>query len=537
MIKDLILRYKNLLLAGAIVLLIYFVYFFQLGTPALLDSDETRYADMARSMLYSKDFITLYLDDKIFWDKPPLFFWVLDIFYFLFNKISFVTQEFVVRIPSVIAALSIVATLYFSIKKIISNKFAIISCLILATSVEFVIFSRVSILDMLLTANIAISTLCGLMTYFVKEENKKYFWWMFYLFSAFGVLTKGIPAVIVPFGTMFFVGLWYKNIKEFFKPQYFIIGSLIFLIITLPWHLMMYHIHGNEFIKEYIVKHHFQRFLGSNEIGREHTLIYYLPTFLIGFLPWSVSFLLGLKKLIKNNKDKFITMNLIGFVFTLVFFSVSKTKLITYILPLYPFAAVLTSYIWFKCDKEIKYSIYITNSVFIIFSILLACAGLYLPQAIYSSIKIAQIPLVIAFLIIGIYGLINNKKKWNVFCSYLILIAFLSGFMMPKLFNIWYSYGQNDLMTFAKYTKERQLPLGAYNVWERFSLQYYYDGNVEYFQNGNSYGAKYVSTTQFNNTFNNSYVVVANNDLKNLSKEIKLKTVLNGKRYSLVKER
>lgn len=536
MIKDLITRYKNYLLTGIVFLLIYFVYFHQLGAPALLDSDETRYADMARSMLHSKDFITLYLDDKIFWDKPPLFFWILDIFYILFSKITFVTQEFVVRIPSVMAALSVVAVLYFYTKKVISKRFAIVSGLILVTSVEFAIFSHVSILDMLLTANIAISTLCGLMTYFVKEENKKYFWWMFYAFSAFGILTKGIPAVVVPFGTMFFVGLKYKNIKEFFKPQYFVVGSLIFLLIALPWHIIMYHVHGNEFIKEYIIKHHFQRFLGSNEIGREHTLIYYIPTFIIGFLPWSMSFILGLKKLVQENKDKFVMMNLIGFVFTLVFFSVSKTKLITYILPLYPFAAVLTSYIWLKCDKEVKYSVFITNSIFIVFSILLACAGLYLPQEIYSSIKIAQIPLVIAFFVIGVYGLINNKKKWNVFGSYLILIAFLGGFMMPKLFNIWYSYGQNDLMNFAKYAKEKQLPLGAYNVWERFSLQYYYDGNVEYFQDGDSYGAKYVSTTPFKNTFNKSYVVVENNDLENLNKTMKLETVLTGKRYSLVKE-
>ena len=210
--------------------------------------------------------------------------------------------------------------------------------------------------------------------------------------------------------------------------------------------------------------------------------------------------------------------------------------MITYILPLYPFAAVLASYIWLKCDKEIKYSIFITNSVFIAFSLLLACAGLYLPQDIYSSIKFVQIPLVIAFFIVGVYGLVNNKKKWSVFGSYLILIAFLGGFMMPKLFNIWYSYGQNDLMQFAKFAKEKQLPLGTYNIWERFSLQYYYNGNVEYFQDGNFYGAKYVSTTPFKNTFNKSYVVVENNDLENLNKTMKLETVLTGKRYSLVKE-
>ena len=69
------------------MLLIYFVFFHNLGLPALLDSDETRYADIVRGMLYSKDFITPFLDGRIFWDKPPLFFWLLNIS-FLISKIN-----------------------------------------------------------------------------------------------------------------------------------------------------------------------------------------------------------------------------------------------------------------------------------------------------------------------------------------------------------------------------------------------------------------------------------------------------------------
>lgn len=318
------------LIAIGIAFVLYFIFIHNLGVVPLLDSDETRYADMARSMLYSKDFITPHLDGIIFWDKPPLFFWVLCIFYKILG-----VSEFAVRLPSAICALITVIALFFTVKRTCSVKIAIASALILASCTVFVIFSRISILDMLLSANIALSIMCGFLTYYADDKFKKYYWLGFYIFSGLGILTKGIPAFVIPFGTMFFVGLWKKNLKEFFKPEFLIPGMLIFLIITLPWHFEMYRIHGGEFIKEYIIKHHFQRFIGSTEIGREHSLIYYIPTFIVGFLPWTISFFAGIKKLIFKNKNEFIMMNLIGFMFSFIFFSIARTKLITYILPLY----------------------------------------------------------------------------------------------------------------------------------------------------------------------------------------------------------
>ena len=517
---------KNWLIISGIAVILYFIFFYNLGLPALLDSDETRYADMARAMLYSKDFITLHLDGRIFWDKPPLFFWLLCLSYKLLG-----INEFAVRIPSVLCALSAIIALFFAVSKAYSRKLGFIAVLILASSVEFVIFSRISILDMVLTSNITLSLLCGLMTYFVKEENKKFFWLGFYLFSAFGVLAKGIPAVVIPFGTMFFVGIWKKNIKDFFKPKYFVFGAILFLIIVLPWHALMYKIHGSEFIKEYIIKHHLMRFAGSREIGREHSFIYYIPTFMIGFLPWIFSFLFGLKKLITKRNPDFVTMNLIGFAFTFIFFSIAGTKLITYILPLYPMAAIICAYMWINpvFEKEVKYSILFTNSIFIIFAILVSLSGLYLPDNLYGIIRPVQIPLILAFSLCAIW-----RKKERAFVAYIILIAFLSGFMLPKFLNIWYSFGQNELMSYAEYARENNLPLGAYNLWERFSLQYYYGGDIEYFQKGEAYGAKYVSAAKFNNTFNNYPIVTPNACLSEIG--IGYKFIKKGTRYSLIEE-
>ncbi len=515
---------KNWLIAAGIAIVLYFIFLYHLGYPALLDSDETRYADIARGMMLSGDYITPCLDGKIFWDKPPLFFWMLVVSYKILG-----ISELSVRLPSVFCALAIITALFFAVKKTSSTKNAAICSLILASSVEFVIFARISILDMLFSTNIFLSVICGLMTYFTGENKKKYLWWLFYIFSALGVLTKGIPAVIIPFGIMLAVGIWKKNLKEFFKPEYFIIGSMLFLLTALPWHILMYKLHGFEFIQQYIIKHHFQRFIGCEEIGRKHSFIYYIPTFIVGFLPWTLSFLFGLKKLVKDKNNDFIIMNFIGFVFILLFFSCAGTKLITYILPLYPMAAVLCGYMWVNqnFDKEINLSILYTNSAFVIFAILVAFAGLYLTESIYNVIRPVQIPIVMAFLICSVF-----TRKNTALISYLILISFLSGIMLPRLLNIWYEFGENELISYAKFAKENKLSLGAYNLWERFSLQYYYAGDIEYFQEGDAYGAKYVNTTKLNNSFNQYIVVIPNDSMEKI--KFKYNIIKKGKRYSLI---
>ena len=91
---------------------------------------------------------------------------------------------------------------------------------------------------------------------------------------------------------------------------------------------------------------------------------------MIGFLPWIFSLLFGLKKFITKRNPEFVTMNLIGFAFTFIFFSIAGTKLITYILPLYPMVAIICAYMWINpvFEKEVKYSILFTNSIFIIFA-------------------------------------------------------------------------------------------------------------------------------------------------------------------------
>ena len=521
-----------------ILLLFYIIFVHNLGTYPLLDTDETRYADIARNMYRSKDYITMYLDGVIFWDKPPMYFWLESLSYHLSGFIN----EWSVRFPVILCALVQIIALYFTLKKITTESLALKSILILGTSLEFVIFSKVAILDMVMTTFITLSLLCGILTYYVAENNKKYFWWGFYVFSALGILSKGIPAFIIPFGTMFFIGLYKKNLREFFKPQHFLIGWFLFFLISLPWHIIMYKIHGFKFIDEYIILHHFKRFIGSNEVDRTEPFYYYLPVFIVGFFPWTMSFLCGLKKLWQEKSKDIIAINLIGFIFTFIFFTLSQTKLVTYILPLYIFSSVLTAYMWDNIkeySKELRISAIINFVVFELVIIAIFMAKIILNEYTYSIVKGIQIALIFVLLIFLVYlGIgIFRKKPQYVFYSNIILITLLSGFMLPNIFNVWYDFGERDLLNIAYIAKEQNLKLATYDLTERFSLQYYYDGEVLYYYSKiKPTVKKYVKTQKFKKDFSGHVVATSTWRLHYLGRKTKYRILYLGKRFSLIEQ-
>ena len=72
---DFINKHRDLFTIFGLLILCYFVFFFNIGNYALMDVDETRYVSMARDMFHSRDFLTLYLNGEYFFEKPPLYFW------------------------------------------------------------------------------------------------------------------------------------------------------------------------------------------------------------------------------------------------------------------------------------------------------------------------------------------------------------------------------------------------------------------------------------------------------------------------------
>ena len=530
-IKNFIANHKELCTITGLFILFYFIFFHNIGNYALMDTDETRYVSMARDMFNTKDYMTLYLNGEYFFEKPPLFFWWECIFFALFGKVT----EFTARFPVSLFGMMTSFLVYFTGRKIVSRKFGVLSSLILTTSLEFVILAKFAILDIVVSTMIGFSLCFGFLTFFVEDRNKKYFWWLFYIFSALAVMAKGIPGFVVPFGTMFFASIAAKKFKEIFKPIYTIPGIIIFLLIVLPWHIFMLNLHNPLFYNEYIVKHHIDRFFNSSQVGREQPFWFYFATLLWGLFPWIGSYISALIKKFKSiklydfssldNEQKLLYLSGIASVFTLLFFSSSSTKLITYILPVFVPIAFIGGYVWNHYEKKYNITAYIFGGIFIIASIAAVFTKLYLPEQLYTDILSAKWLCVFIFGVAGVLSIYfaRKEKTYGIFAVYVGLMLMLSAFGTKEFFNIDYKFGQNDLMEFAQYAKDQNYDLGGVGVSRKYSLVYYYGGKVNYTDN----------FEDFNKVNSNEVVVVKTKQLGNV--KFPYETIKTGRKFTLIK--
>lgn len=444
-----------------------------LGSYPLLDIDETRYVNMAREMFNTKDYLTLYLNGDFFFEKPPLYFWVECISFKIFGVIS----EFTARLPIVLLSLLPAGLLFSLCRKVKGEVFAIISTATLLTSLEYMFLTKIAILDSIFTSFVVSSVLCYFYTSYVSEKNKIYFWILTYVFSALAVLTKGIPGMAISMLVITVSTVIFKTYKDTFK---YLWGIVSFLIITLPWHLLMLKMHGSLFFDEYIIKHHILRFLGSEVIHRTQPWYFYILTLLWGLFPHVFVLFSQITKTKEINfKDKFLTLNFIALMSILVFFSLSGAKLITYILPIYPFFAVIIGNFWTNyiqnTDKNVEISLIVLNS-FLTISVVLMCFVAFVMQSDvyvnFQKVQVISLIILIPFVVLNWIFVVKNLKL-NIFMSIVIMMALLSGILTPLIYEFNYTFGQNDIMRFAKIAKDKNYTISTYKTGVKYALLYY----------------------------------------------------------------
>ncbi len=538
----------------------FFLYFFALGEYSLIDVDESRYISIARDMINANDGMTLRLNGEFFFEKPPLYFWLVNLSFMIFGKIS----EFTGRFPiALLSTLTIFAT-YFAVRKMTSRRVGMLSALILATGIEFLVLSRVAILDMVLSAFISFSLLCGYMTFFVEGPKRKYFWWGFYIFSALAFLSKGIPGVAVPFGVMFFAHLFSGKMRQIFRPSHLLPGVLLFALISIPWHYIMMKMYSSLFFDQYVMEHHVARFLNSENIGRKQPFWFFIPIFLGGILPWTGSFIAMICTQAKNickffkeyfsnlsydildlkwNKldypQRFIFLNLIAFVVIFLFFSVSSTKLPTYILPvMFPASCLLSvfwcDYIYYKkFEKPVLIAANITNGIFIIASLVALFTGYFLPEDLETEIERFKIPVLIMFFFVPMIGVVASivKNRLLVFLTNVLFMMCLAGISSLFVFNFVATVGgENDLIKFAIKAQQEGVKLGNFNFGQKYSLNYYYDNFVDY---QGDFDLDWLR--DYFEKYPDGYIIIKIKDLKELDDaQFKYSTLESGRRYCII---
>lgn len=302
-----------------------------LGHYALFIPDEGRYAEIAREMTVSHDYITPRVNGMIFLDKPIFYYWLQAISIHLFG-----IKEWAVRLMPALIGIGTCLMTYIAGRHLFNRQTGLLSAMILGTSPLYFGAAHYANLDCEVAAFISICLLFFMMG--IKEENQKkrcYFLLGAYLFAGMAALTKGLIGIILPIAVIFSWIILTRNWR-LFKNIYLIPGILLFLAVTLPWYTLV-QLKNPPFFHYFFVNQHFSRFLSTQSFNNSTVWWFYIPIVFLGFCPWIIFFIAALK----NNIQLFLLL-WIGIIFT--FFSIPQAKIVSYILPIFPALALITGH-------------------------------------------------------------------------------------------------------------------------------------------------------------------------------------------------
>lgn len=319
-------RLNDLLLIIAVTALILFV---NLSGIPLLDPDEPVYAETAKEMLAFNDFLSPRIYGEYWYDKPPMYYWLVAGTFKLLG-----ISELAARLPAALMALMTVILIYFAGVRLFSPRAGLISALVLTTSIEFFYLGKAAVTDT--TLNFFL-TAC-LLAFFTGR------YYLFYILSGLAVMTKGPVGLLFPGAIIFLYMMfgWRFDLLRYMKIP---AGIVLFSITAIPWYWLMYNIHGSAFIETFLGFHNITRFT-SPEHPEGMLWYYFFPVLILGFFPWTAILAQSIWTSLTASRGKFQTMLFLNIWvwFIFLFFTVSRTKLVSYILPMFPPLALIAGW-------------------------------------------------------------------------------------------------------------------------------------------------------------------------------------------------
>jgi 4-amino-4-deoxy-L-arabinose transferase-like glycosyltransferase len=318
------------------------LFFYRLGDRGLLDPEEGRYAEIPREMLERGDWVTPRLNFMRYLEKPPLLYWCVAATYKIFG-----VREWSARLWCALPALIGVLAVYVWGRRVISPRAGLFAALVLATSPEYFALARTLETDMLFSTGLTIALLLGYLGFAEGAAGKKFYWGMWVALAG-AVMTKGPTACVLLLAVL---GLFWALLKRppALRRVEWGVGGALFVVLTAPWFIAV-SLRNPDFSRFYWWEQHVLRFF-SNKLHLYHPPLYYLWVWVWGFCPWTLGWLWlavqhGRHRWHGKPLPRYAVFLWCWSIFIFLFFTVSKSKLPTYILPVYPACALLVGSGW-----------------------------------------------------------------------------------------------------------------------------------------------------------------------------------------------
>jgi len=316
---------------------------FRLGSYPLGAGDEGRYAEIPREMIASGDWVTPHLDGVNYFEKPPLVYWLVAGSMEVFGQ-----NEWAVRAVPALFALAGVLLTYAAARRLHDRNAGLFSAVVLGTSLMYFAMAHILLLDMAVSVLMSATLFCFILG--VREPagvRRRWLFYGLYASAALATLTKGLIGFLVT-GAVMFLWLLVFNQWKRLRPLHLPTGLLLFLALSVPWHVLAAR-HNATWAHRYFVFEHWQRFM-TPAASRPGPWYYYIGVVLAGLIPW-VGFLwpavrAGVRggwAARAKNADAWFLVTWAAFIF--LFFTKSQSKLVPYILPVFPALSALIG-IW-----------------------------------------------------------------------------------------------------------------------------------------------------------------------------------------------
>jgi 4-amino-4-deoxy-L-arabinose transferase-like glycosyltransferase len=348
-----------------------------LGQRGLYNPDEGRYAEIPREMLASGDWVIPHLNGLVYIEKPPLQYWATAI-----SEAVFGQNAWAARLYIGLCALATVYAIWALVRREWDGAAAARAAIMLVSSLLFMLLGHQLTLDMSLTLFTTVTFVA-----FCNAQRAPH-WRRWMLLSWAGIagafLTKGLIAGVLPLLTL----IVYSALQRDLAPWRRLLpvrGALVFAILCLPWLILIQH-RLPQFFQFFFVREHFQRFLTRIE-DRYQPWWFFIPVLVAGVLPWLLPALRALCVGWRAGAQPGFDLRRFAWVWCVVvfvFFSASDSKLITYILPLFPqLALLMATGPVSRLDKDLR----MTGSGMLAVGGLLLIGAVLLPHFLHDPLR------------------------------------------------------------------------------------------------------------------------------------------------------
>ncbi len=483
---------QRLLIFSIVFIAACIMFFADLGSFPLFNPDEALYAEPAREMLETGEYLTTLLNYAVRYTKPPLVIWGMAACYQLFG-----TNEFAARFIGAACGALVVAVTYLFVEKYASRRAAVIACATLITGPLFIGTAREAITDMPLTLMIA----GALFSFFHGITQGAGGWrWVGYVLVGLAVMTKGPVGLVLPAAVMLGYHVLRGNLLQawrFYRP---ISGLLVIAVIALPWFIAEIYVTKGAYYYEFLVRENFQRF--TKVVDHKYPWWYHFAVIAGGFLPWTVFIVQSIIDAVKSlqfsrprfgiyglcrelsHLQAFSLFCVLTFAIIVGFFSVSVSKLIPYTVPAFPALAALIGIYLDKVivqrrSKAVMFPLLVLSAAFAVGLAVVPVAVNRLRDAPADLVAVVHSALLVLLLVSAAAGVSAFRKRIGAAVAFFaigVYVCFVSigGHALTVLSQDW----EVPIVHFARFAALSQWPIFVFNM-RKPSVPFYAQRQVQ----------------------------------------------------------